>query len=192
MSFAQLTPSKKYTATSYIGLLKSLLPYGLLWQTLNDTFNLFLEAFSQEFDRFEQRYTDLLRNSIPYLADELLPDWERIALLPDEMPLPGDSTTKRQGVVGSKITSFYANSNSITWENLALNMGMIVVVTDETDPLTAEARVDEALVDDARVSDTTDAFHWLITVSSDPNSQLSKLQAIVARLKPVHTLVDYA
>lgn len=187
-----LTPIKKFTLASYTGLLKNLLPFGVLWQTLNDSFNAFLEAFAVELNRVDQRYVDVLTESVPYLSNELLSDWERIALSSDEFPLPGDSLTKRQLVVGSKITSYYATSNKTTWEGIALNMGMVVVATDETDPFALEARVDDARVDDARVSDSTDAFHWLITVSSDPNSQLSKLQAIVNRLKPAHTLVDYA
>jgi uncharacterized protein YmfQ (DUF2313 family) len=71
-------------AKAYLQQLQALLPRGLAWPRAVDAhLTKLLSAFSLEFARVDQRVDDLLDEADPRSTLELLPEWERMAGLPD-------------------------------------------------------------------------------------------------------------
>lgn len=177
----------------YKAIQQKLLPVGPLWRWLDSTFKKVLEAFAEEAARVHENKDIMLSESIPSQATEdlLLSDWENAALLQEEKPAAGDTELQRQQRVSAKVTSVYAGPNKQFWIDLAAKMGMTVDVydTSEIADLSAVARIDEAVVEDDRISDESDAFHWEIEIFADPQNQETNFTALVNRLKPAHTIV---
>jgi len=177
---------------SYKRVLYKLLPFGSLWQTVNSIFDSLLEALSIEGGRVHTSAESLVDESNPTLSVALLPDYEGFALADDEKPVGGETTLQRQQVVGAKMRTAYTGPSKAFFVGVGAKLGMVIQVFDGSE-LTGDdvARVEDALVDYDRVSDEGDLLRWQIHVVSDPNSQLTKLKAMVGRLKPAHTAVVY-
>lgn len=186
INLAPLVPVKKYGLDAYRQMLLNLLPPGFIWRNLGNTFKLFLEAFAAELNRLDQAIVDLKRESVPGLStiNGLLPEWETLALLPEEMPLAADTELARQLAVHAKITQqvdFVGNTYFINYADV---LGMTITISQVT---TSNAfRVGEDTVGTALAPDAS-VFYWLITVVADPNNNLSKMIAAFRRQKPAHT-----
>ena len=82
---------------SYLSLLQALLPRGRAWpRAASAWLTKLLDALAQEFERVEQRVQDLLQEYDPRTANELLGDWERVAGLPGDWPVPGTLDGRRR------------------------------------------------------------------------------------------------
>lgn len=76
------------SALAYARMLAALLPPGRLWRLIGGgVLQKVLTACADELARVDARAMDLLRESVPTEADELLPDYER------ELGLPSTGTT---------------------------------------------------------------------------------------------------
>jgi len=75
------------TRDDYVILLKRLLPSGLAWPREQTTYmHKLLEALSEEFARLDVRAgVDLINEMDPTTTTELLPDYERLVELPDDL-----------------------------------------------------------------------------------------------------------
>lgn len=147
---------------SYRSLLINLLPQGFPWRNLNQIFRLFLTAFSVEMNRLHTRSDDLLTQSNPGTATiaDLLTDWERIALLPEELPVGGETEAERQALVSAKVTTNYSGPSRQFFIDLAARLGLIITITEGGYRLAA--RVGIARVGSARVNSARNIFIWNI------------------------------
>ncbi len=183
------SPSSR--TASYRKMMVNLLPQGFPWRNLNTIFKLFLESFAVELDRLHGRSEDLVLQSSPGTSTsaDLLKEWEQMALLPDELPLGGETDSQRQQVASAKVTTHYSGPSKTFWETLAGRLGMSITITEGG--TRAPARVGIARVGLSRTNDPGNIFIWNIQVTADPNSQLAKFKICVRRLKPAHTEVTF-
>lgn len=88
---------------AYGRALQNLLPPGPAWPVGEDTtWFAFLEGLSEELVRVETRGLDLLEESLPLTADELLPEWEADYGLPSACnPEPADDDERREILAGT-------------------------------------------------------------------------------------------
>ncbi len=185
-----------YTGESHLKyyqrLLLSLLPTGPLWDRLNSTTVIFIEALAREFARVHDLGLALLRESIPATstASLMLSEWEQIILLPEEMPLGTETEEERQQVVGAKLL-FKGGQSRAFFIGLAASLGITITIVEDS-TLIDPARVDTARVDSARTNDSGNVFLWEIQVDDDPSSHLDKFKLMIERLKPAHTSVIYS
>lgn len=171
---------------------QKLLPVGALWNYLDNSFKLLLEAFAVESARVHENLLDLLRESFPgrSTAALLLSDWENCVLLQDEKPAVGDTEQQRQQRVAAKVTSVYAGPTKQFWMDLASKFGMTVAVYDLDEIAGGDvSRVEESYIDLDRVSAVGNAFTWEIEVLTDPQNQMARFTAMVNRLAPAYTTV---
>ncbi len=95
----------------YATQFKALLPRGAAWWAatrpeLLSEMDAIIDGMMKEPARVGRRAFDLLRNMDPRTMDELLPDWERIAGLPDPCaPTPPQTIPDRQGALTARITA---------------------------------------------------------------------------------------
>jgi uncharacterized protein YmfQ (DUF2313 family) len=176
----------------YVDQFIKTLPKGPLWVSFGDNFMKLIIGIVTEFHRIHIRAEEIILELRAKTATELLEDYEEEYLHDSEKPSGGETLAQRRQVVFAKQTARGASPSRSFFENLAAKLGMTVIVTDLLSVEDANvARVDEALIDEATVSETVDAFRWNIEVVSDPDAQLVKLQAIVDKLKHAHTVVSY-
>lgn len=186
------TEAAPATPTRFGKMMLDLLPRGLLWRNLNETFQEFMESWAAELKRIDDLGPVFIQEAFPGTStlDLMLEDWERVALLGDERPDGSETEQQRQQVVAAKVTTGYTGPSRQFFTDLAAKFGMTVLVTDGTGDETPP-RVDVARVDVARLNDVTNIFQWNIAVIADPLTQLTKFQALVDRIKPAHTQVEY-
>jgi uncharacterized protein YmfQ (DUF2313 family) len=177
----------------YESMMINLLPVGVLWTRLNTTFHNTLQAFAVEMVRIHRLGLKLLDESDPRKTTNelLLPAWERNFLLPDELPLGGESELDRQQVVYAKVINSGGQSRAF-FINLAETLGLTITITEGS---TLEAaRVDTARVDTARVNDVGNNLIWNIEFTAEPTTGalVDKFKSMIERLKPAHTFVTYS
>ena len=88
-----------------------------------------LTAFATEFARIEQRAADLLRESDPRFALELLDAWESALGLPDPCTGPLTETTARRGAILARLTRLGGAAPAFL-EQLAATIGYTVRVVE--------------------------------------------------------------
>lgn len=99
-------------------------------------FGLILSAFANELNRFNIRWNDLYRESIPGISIELLPDWEQEAGINEKcgFDLTTLSIEERQCNVQAIIYSDYSNSmNKQFFIDYAESIGYIITINDNSD-----------------------------------------------------------
>jgi len=114
------------TAEQYLDQLRSLLPHGPAWAPeFAPELDRVLAGLAMEFERIEGRGLDLLAEMEPTTINELLPDWERVAGLPDrcngklEDTLQGRRNallSKINGTGGQSIAYFTAITKALGFE----------------------------------------------------------------------------
>lgn len=148
--------------TQYSNMLINLLPLGFPWRNLNQIFRLFLSGIASEMDRLHGRSDDLLTQSNPGTAttSDLLTDWERIALLLEELPIGGETGAERQSLVAAKVTTNYSGQSRQFFIDLASRLGLIITISEGGYRIAA--RVGIARVGNARVNGEVNIFIWNI------------------------------
>lgn len=94
------------TPAAYRAQLQALLPPGDTYpRHLAAFWTKLLDAFAEEYSRFDERSEQLLNEAMPGSSLEMLPDWERLVGLPDacSLELANTIAERRQNVV-SKLT----------------------------------------------------------------------------------------
>ena len=190
-------------AADYLNQLQALLPRGLAWakeQASNLT--LLLAAWADEFARVDLRCDELVNEADPRSAFELLPDWERIAGLPDPCVTIGQSIDQRQSALVSKLIMSGGQSRAY-FIGIAEAMGYPGATIDEFWMMTC---IDDC---NAEINSQADLFCWrinlpasigglfLMNCKSDCNNALQSWgdEAIECRInnyKPAHTNVIFA
>ena len=143
--------------TAYAAQLRQLLPSGAAWDFAPDgVFAGLLGGLAEEFARIDGRALDLIEEADPRTALELLPDWERVAALPDTCTGAPDNVGERQAALHQKLTRVGAQ-NAAAYAELAARVGYQIDI-EEHRPLRTGFRVG------ARCNDVLWHFTWTVHV----------------------------
>lgn len=155
-------------------------------------FGKILFAFAHEYYNFLERVNALLRERIPGLSRELLPEWEKDLGLPDECTKNTGSIEQRAKVAHAKYTAKYDGMSKQFFIDYALNMGSVVKVYNLTGGIpfrVDNARVDRVPgqgIDGARLWSYGATFKWVTEIQKDdPNKDY--LHCRFLQMKPAHT-----
>ncbi|RYY25252.1 MAG: DUF2313 domain-containing protein [Sphingomonadales bacterium] len=193
-------------AAAYRAMLAQLLPRGSAWASGPDT-NLgkLLAGEAEEFARADARAQRLLDEADPRTALELLPDWERVAGLPDACTGAPDSLGERQAALANKIAQRGGQSRAFFIE-LAARLGYYIEISEFTS-LDAGFSAGDACNDDGW------RFAWLIEVLIGDDAYRAgyaefcagsmagerllgfgalDLECLIGRAKPAHTHAIFA
>lgn len=188
------------TTADYLAQLQALLPPGIAWaRRAAATLTKLLAAFADEFARVDQRAADLVEESDPRTTSEMLPDWERVAGLPDPcVAVLGVEQTveQRRAALVAKLTALGGQSRQY-YIDLVAALGYPGATIDEYRPMTCNSNCNDALWSE------DDRFAWQINLPSDGgvfrmncnspcDSPLAAwgddaVECRIQRLKPGHT-----
>lgn len=117
--------------SDYLKQLQALLPTGLAWPK-NPVAKLtaLLQAWGDEFARVDTLTDALAEESDPRTTNALLPDWERVAGLPDPCVTLAQSLAQRRSALRSKLTATGGQSRAYFIAMLA-DMGFPGATIDE-------------------------------------------------------------
>lgn len=79
-----------YSASAYASAMRSLLPPGRVWRWVGGLLTPLLDAMAQEFARVDARAMDLINESLPSSATEMLPEYE------EDLDLEGTGTDEER------------------------------------------------------------------------------------------------
>ncbi|MCW5666465.1 MAG: DUF2313 domain-containing protein [Piscinibacter sp.] len=190
-----------YTQQDYQALLSSLLPVGPAWpREAGSVLQLLLYALAAEFERLELRMLDLVGESDPRLTVELLPDWERVAGLPDPCVGAGQTLELRRAALTAKLTNVGGQSRAFYLE-VAARLGYSITI----DEFFTEA---EAIAAGIPYTGTSWAHTWRINAAEETVREFrvggsvagerlrswgnEMLECVMNRLKPAHTILLFA
>ena len=141
---AALSISDLRSAEDYGQQLRQLLPQGAAWDFAEDSsFAQLLAALGEEFARIDGRALALIEEADPRTTLELLPDWERIAGLPDACTGAPDNVGERQIALHQKLTRTGAQNRGAYIE-LAARVGYLIEI-EEHRPARMGMRLGERL-----------------------------------------------
>lgn len=188
------------TTDDYLQQLQALLPQGPAWSREADAvLTKLLTAFSEEFARVDSRIDGLVNEADPRTTNELLADWERVAGLPDLCTGIPETISLRRELLVSKLTNVGGQSRQF-FIDLAAKLGYTITIT-EFKRFRVTSRVNEVL------NDSDWAYAWRVNAAQDTvrrftvtgrvNEPLATwgntaLECVITRLKPAHTLVQFA
>lgn len=89
--------AQKFSEKSYTNMLMNLLPRGAAFpRDLDTDLYLLMNAWAQEFARYDSSLIELLNQSYPINADSLISEWEKEVGLPNCFPIPATLTERQQ------------------------------------------------------------------------------------------------
>lgn len=98
-------PAPLFSAADYLSALQALLPRGRAWPRQPDAIlTALLSGFARSFNRSNASANDLLVQSFPATADEMLPDWEATLGLPAAYGVAPSTLGGRQAAVVAALT----------------------------------------------------------------------------------------
>jgi uncharacterized protein YmfQ (DUF2313 family) len=189
LNLAPITLVQKLTLVNFTQLLKNLLPKGTLWKNLSSTFTDFLESFAEELKRFDALSIDFMNEIIPGLSTsgEMLEDWERIALLPDEVPADGTPESERQDIVHTKYYTVLPGPTEQFFIDYAANLNITITSFGTIDRF----RVGTGRVGDRIYDSTAVGFTWVVNYTGGTAAERAAMKEYFERLKPAHTTVVF-
>jgi uncharacterized protein YmfQ (DUF2313 family) len=190
---------------AYSAQLRALLPKGRAWLAApGSVAAALLEAAGAGMARIDARTSDLIAETSPLTAIELLPDWELMAGLPDSCLAIAEPLRDRQLAVSRKLAGEGGQSSAFLI-GLAAQIGIQARIS-EFAPFTTESTVDGPIYDD----DWSFAFEFEVLADSGVGSGdayiegwlttesgvdeylrtfgLDSLECLINRAKPAHTI----
>ena len=159
-----------------------------------------LDAFSQTFARIDANAVLLMNESFPDTTTQLLPNWERVAGLPDACSNANDTIEVRRFNLLTKLTSRGGQSKAY-FIQLAATLGYTITITELRPFRTGKSRTGDGLCG------TDFWFSWQInsqlntvnyfragkSSADDPLAFWSntRLECFMNRVKPAHTLLSF-
>jgi len=187
----------------YLAMLKALLPGGLAWtRKVGSNLSNLLEAFAQEFERLDGRAELLINESDIRTTSELLPDWERVAGLPDACTdLAASQDARRQNLV-TKISGRRANDKQY-YIDMATQLGYSITIEELITPYETGHLLNGVEITAAewvfvwRINAPVDTAVWAragSAVAGDPIRTWGDelIECVINNLKPAHTHVLFA
>lgn len=188
------------TADEYLHQLQALLPNGPAWpRDLDTELARLLAAFAEEFSRIDAQVEKLTIEADPRATSDMLPDWERVAGLPDACVGEPASISERRALLVSKLSNVGGQSRQF-FIDVAAQLGYEVTIT-EFRPYRVNSHVNDAVIGEAWL------FVWQVNAAQNMvrrfavTSQVSDplagwgneiLECAISRLKPAHTHVKFA
>jgi len=189
-------------AKAYLQQLQALLPPGKAWSRAADAvLTKLLKGLALEPARLDARVDALIDEADPRTTSELLPDWERVAGLPDPCVNQELTVEQRRAALVSKLTLVGGQSRQY-YIDLAEQLGYPGATIDEYRPMTCNDDCNDALWSEA------DRFVWQLNLPSDGgffeatcnspcDSPLQSwgdevIECRISRYKPAHTTVLFA
>lgn len=190
------------TVDRYKRMIRDLLPQGRAWNKSPASFmDRLVCTLVDELVRIDGRVEDLLFQTNPNNATELLEDWETLLGLPDECSPSGQTLAQRQEQAYTKLVSTGGQSVAY-FKEVAANLGFTIEIKDvfgafEAGDPCGEPLFGEAWVHWWEVSSTATAFQIFRAGRSsagDPLRFISNdvLQCTINKLKPAHTKVIFS
>jgi len=189
------------SATDYANLIRALLPVGRLWEMLlqDVLFNDLIDALGEELARVEARAADIIDETDPRTAVELLFEWEQYYALPEPCATPPDTVDERQRALHAKRIEIGGQSRQY-FIDIAAALGFAITIT--------EYRPHHCELDcQLGINGQEWAWAWQVnaalntitdfTVDSACTEPLRSwgndlLECVIDRLKPGHTHVLYS
>ena len=189
------------TAEQYRAQLQALLPSGAAWSREPETtLTKFLAAIAEEMARLDVRAEQLVDEADPRITSELLPDWERVAGLPDPCVTAAQTTQERRAALIARLTNIGGQSRQF-FIAIALARGVPLPITEFHQFQVGESAVGDALNGDDWVftwrvnAPTTTIREFAVNESAvgDPLRSWGNeiLECVMERLKPAHTHVIF-
>lgn len=195
-------PSPAFTADDYTRALLDLLPEGMAWpRDIGGILYFVVYAFAVELARLEARSAQLVAESDPASASELLADWERVVGLPDPCVTQAQTIGARRVALSGRLTAVGQQSRAF-FIALAARLGYVVTIDEFASAAEATA---------AGIAFTGDewAHIWRVNVAAsvavtpfrvgagavgEPLRSWSNevLECQFERFKPAHTQVLFA
>ena len=179
---------EKVSNADYSNLLGRLSPRGKAWTlTLAQTgLRLFFDAMGEELARINGRLLDLIEESDPTTTTELAPGWERNFGLPDPCdPSPPVTLADRRQAIHAKVIARGGSQPGL------LSDVIEAAGYDSTEiQLGAMFRTDESASDERLYDDEDWAFVWFVWRLTTPTQGWERLQCLLDRIKPSHTIVN--
>lgn len=190
------------TADDYREQLKRLAPPGIAIPTDNNSrWVKLLDALAQECARVDAMAVLLINESLPDTTQLLLPNWERVAGLPDECSDLGDTFAIRKQNLLAKIAA-RGGCTKQYFIDIALKFGFVITISEYD-----QFRVDINAVEDALngeaweftflVSAPEETITWFRSSEATAGEPLAtwgneRLECLINRLKPAQTLALFA
>lgn len=189
------------TEQDYLTALEDLLPRGWAWAREPGSLRArLLAAFAALLLGHHARNCDLLAESFPCGATELLEDWERVLALPDPCMPAGRTVGERQAAVCAKIAGLGAQTKA-WFVALAASVGFAIEIEEHFPARLGQARMGCFALGACQNVWTVRVLgqqlaHWQVGCASvcDPlckSPDLSALICVIDRTKPAHTSVNY-
>lgn len=190
------------TPENYRAQLAALLPTGLAWpRNPNSTLQRLLAGWSESFARVDSRAQSLVAESDPRVALALLPEWTRVAGVPNTCIDAAPTNTDLRAQLLRRLTE----NNSQTpayFVALAAVFGFTITITEFV-PTTVEDDVDALILDLPwahawQVNTTLAGEVSAISVEDDVETPLetwnnnAALECLINRAKPAHTTTIYS
>lgn len=192
-----------HSADQYRDQLKALLPSGLAWTREPGTnLEALLDGMAQEWERLDERGERLIIEAIPTTTNELLPDWERVAGLPDDCG--GEQSETLQGRRADLITKLTSRGGQSAAYFIAVAeaLGYTITITEFRPFRAGYSQAGDQLTNGEWVFTwQVNAPETTITNFRAGQSQAGeplrtwgneRLECTINELKPAHTLVLFA
>lgn len=145
------------TEAAYARQMAQLLPRGPAWNFAPDgPFAQLLLALGAEFARIDTRSLDLIEEADPRTTLEMLPDWERVAGLPDTCTGAPDEVSERQAALHQKIAGL-GGQNRAAFIEIAARLGYQTEIEEHR-----PARIGDRVGDPVNGQDW--AFAWTLNI----------------------------
>ncbi len=187
------------TAADYLAELQGLLPPGDLAREPEAVLTRLLQAFADGLARTDALATGLIEEADPRTTVQLLPDWERVAGLPD-ICVGGETQTlqERHAWLVSRLTM--RGGQSKAWFiDLAASLGYAITIDEFRPFICGLSGCGEQLAGDGawtvwRVHMPAAPIYWFVTGGSVCGEALgsqatSYVECLFKRYKPAHTTV---
>ena len=188
-----------HNSEDYKNSLINLAPQGIAWSKESTALwvNL-LDALAQEYARIDANAVYLLDEIFPDTTTLLLPDWERVAGLPDECSQPGETIAIRRHNLLQKIASRGGQSKAY-FISTALSLGYTVTVDEFTPFRVGISSVGDPLCNEQwwftwRINAPENTIVWFRAHEAGAHEPLAfwgneRLECNLNKLKPAHTVL---
>jgi uncharacterized protein YmfQ (DUF2313 family) len=144
------------TAPDYLLQLQALLPAGPAWPRENSPLTRLLDGIAQEAARVDSRANDLLAESDPRTATELLPDWERVLGLPDDCNRSVSLTVPQRRLLAAQRLTELGGQSAAYFTAIAAVLGEAGVTVNEFRAMNCNDTCNSA------VGSEGDRFFWSV------------------------------
>ncbi|VVP56981.1 YmfQ family protein [Pseudomonas fluorescens] len=189
-----------YSADEYRNQLAQLLPPGFAIPAYEGTeAYLLLDGIAQELARLDGRAETLIKEANPATTTELLPDWERVAGLPDCCSNGEDSSVEeRRRALLAKLTATGGQSAAYFIE-VAAALGYTITITEFHPFRVGMSQVGQALSNEDWIytwrvnapEQTVTTFKVGLSTVGDPLASWGNdlLECYLNKIKPAHTIL---